>query len=148
MSGGRCLRLFRFCSAEYNPIFITMAAILENNSTTTVLDASATFTGTTTDVSGWSSVSVSVFSEEAGTLILQESSNGTNWDLSSSLSITGGIAASYSRVLESKYYRTRYTNGGDDQTVFRLQTKLHHTNPHISIASGSGLATEATFYPH
>lgn len=51
-----------------------------NNSSTTPLGIGGTFTGTATDLLSYSQVIINLISDKSGTVTLQFSSNGTNWD--------------------------------------------------------------------
>lgn len=62
----------------------------------------------------------SVFSDQGGTLKVEQSFDNQNWDISSSITVTGGQGQGFSFPVEAPYFRATYTNGGVDQTVFRL----------------------------
>jgi hypothetical protein len=94
------------------------------NSSTTPLGGSATFTGTGIDVSGYASVGVCVFANQAGTLNMEFSTDNTNWDASIPYTV---LASDFVRVTtgaQAKFFRVRYVNGGAAQATFRLQTIL------------------------
>ena len=101
------------------------------NSSTVALGASATFTGTGTSGLGYSVIAVSVMaigaSAPPGTLIIEQSSDNTNWDVQDSYSVVGGTASPTGEFditinLRAKFYRVVYVNGATAQTAFRLQT--------------------------
>lgn len=60
------------------------------------------------------------FSDQGGTLLVDQSSDGVNWDVSDSFTITGGTGKEFLVQLYGPYWRLRYTNGGTDQTAFRI----------------------------
>jgi hypothetical protein len=108
-----------FMSGQY------LSTVSEDNSSTLLLANSGVFTGVREELSEYCSVQVSVFSDQAGTLTMEFSSDGTNYDVSSAVAITASIAKSYTLPVAGKYYRTKFTNsGGSTQTAFRLQTIL------------------------
>lgn len=101
-----------------------------DNSTTAVLGGAAAFTGTGEDVSKFRSIIVSVYASHASAasgLALQFSSNGTNWDIEHTFSVSATTGAYYIVPVLAQYFRVVYTNGGTLQTSFRLQTILHPT---------------------
>lgn len=112
------------------------------NSSTTPLAGAGTFTGSGVDVLAHAGVEVFAFSDVAGTLYLEYSTDNTNWDLSLSFSLTAGIPLHIPNGAEARYYRTRYVNGGSAQAVFRLQTLLLGTlpAPHTTALSAVPLA--------
>lgn len=94
------------------------------NSTTTPLLSAATFTGTSRDVSAYSSVIVSCLADVAGTLYIEFSINGTNWDSSLSFTVSAATNEVHRVTVTRQYFRIRYVNNGTNQTYFRLQTLI------------------------
>lgn len=95
------------------------------NSSTSVLGAGAAFTGTSEDISNYAQVFVNVFASHASAtdgLSLQQSSNGTNWDIVDTFTIVATIGRILSLNPGAQFFRVVYTNGGTLQTSFRLQT--------------------------
>lgn len=93
------------------------------NSTTTALNAGLTFTGTSEDVSDYDSVVVAAKTDLDGTLYIEFSPDGTNWD--SSLAFTNYANANevHRLTVTRQYCRIRFTNTtASNQTYFRLQT--------------------------
>ena len=102
-----------------------------NNSSTTVLAANASFTGTGTNVTRYQSIYVTVFSTQASAtngLTIQFSQDNVNWVTSSSLTVTASQNLSTTINISAQYFRIVYTNGGTLQTTFRLQTCLQVTS--------------------
>ena len=106
-------------------------AVDSANSSTTTLAASGSFTGTGTSGLGYASLSVMVVPIGAtappGTLIIEQSSDNSNWDIQDTYSVPGGTAspaAEYDVMvnLRAQFYRIVYNNGATAQTAFRLQT--------------------------
>lgn len=97
------------------------------NSSTTPLGISGVFTGTATDFTLYADIRVFVFADKAGTLNIQYSSNGTDWDIVDSYSVAASDARMYSVGPRSHYYRVVYTNDGVAQGAFRLQTIAYPT---------------------
>lgn len=107
------------------------------NSSAVALGAGAVFTGTAVDVSRYAAVNVSVFSNQASAtngLSLQQSSDGTNWDILDTYSVPASTGKTFSVQVAARFFRVVYTNGGTIQTTFRLQTLLKvGTNPVSSV---------------
>lgn len=97
------------------------------NSSTTPLSGAAVFTGATTECDEYVSVHVSVFADVAGTLSMQFSADGTNWDITQTYTVLGGGGRYFSAPIKAQFYRTVYTNGSSAQSAFRLQTRYHNT---------------------
>lgn len=95
-----------------------------NNSTTSVLSGGAVFTGTSDSVVNYASIMVSVFASHASAadgLSLQQSSNGTNWDITDTYTIPATTGKVFTINPSSSFFRIVYTNGATLQTSFRLQ---------------------------
>jgi len=113
------------------PSATNTGVISTNNSSTATLGAGATFTGTGESTLSYESISITVMAIAAsappGTLIVEQSSDGTNWDIQDSFAVTGGTASPTGEFdiivpLEASNFRIVYTNGATAQTAFRLQT--------------------------
>lgn len=99
------------------------------NSSTTLLGAAGTFTGRAEDVSIYAAVNVFAFSDQAGTLFVEFSIDGTNWDKSNSYAVSASTANSQSLAPPAQFVRIRYVNGATPQTSFRLQTFYQPISP-------------------
>lgn len=98
------------------------------NSTTTLLGAGATWTGTAESVLNQTQVSVFAYSDVssvANGLAIQFSTNGVNWDEAQYRTLVGGTAVTLAVPAIAQYYRVVYTNDGTAQGAFRLQTILN-----------------------
>ena len=100
-------------------------AIMENELsplayTTTPLPASGTYTSASFSVSGFGRIVGSCFSDQPGTLEIQQSPDNTNWDVTSSFDYAGNTTLGYSVEVVCPHARLRYANGATAQTVFRL----------------------------
>lgn len=94
------------------------------NSSTTPLSAAAVFTGTAEDGEGHDSITVAVATDQDGTLTIQFSTDGTNWDSTLTRYYrVGSINPPYRFTLARRYFRVTFTNtSASNQTYFRLQT--------------------------
>lgn len=61
-----------------------------------------------------------VYTDKPGTLYIEQSGDGSNWDISESYSVTGGSTVRFADEKVCQYTRVRYVNGDEDQTIFRL----------------------------
>lgn len=101
-------------------------AVNEDNSSSTPLTNGSTFTGVGVDTTGHHSVITAVKTDQDGTLYMEFSPDGVNWDSSLSYSVTAGLNDVHRLTITRRYYRTRFTNNsGSDQTYFRLQTMIN-----------------------
>jgi hypothetical protein len=111
-----------------SPLYVhSSGEVSTNNSTSSVLLADAVYTGTTEDILNESVLIVTVFSNVASAtdgLQVQWSTDGSNWDGSDDFTIPANTQKTFSFQPVARYFRVKYTNGGSDQTVFRLQTLL------------------------
>lgn len=93
----------------------------------------AYFVGSTTPLTGnsnWTSgtklaerldqVSGSVFADQTGTIFIEQSSDGTNWDISTSYSVTASDGKGFVENLLLPFWRVRYVNGSTNQGAFRV----------------------------
>lgn len=98
------------------------------NSSTSAILGGDTFTGTAEDISQYSMITVFLDPDVSGTLRMEFSINGTDWDRAKVVSIPqGGGAAPHTLGIVSQYFRVVYINGVLDQTKFNLQTIYHHS---------------------
>ncbi len=98
------------------------------NSSSENLLADEPFEGSGLIVTDYVEVEVSVFSDVASAengLSIEYSADGTNWDHKDQYTIPAGIGKNFSVQRVSTYFRIVYTNGGDDQTAFRLTSILN-----------------------
>lgn len=95
------------------------------NSSSTALAAGATFPGSVRDASGYPSVVVAVKTDQNGTLYIDFSPDGTNFDSSLSFDVTAGTREVHRLTVTNQYVRVTFTNtSASPQTYFRLQTLL------------------------
>lgn len=94
-----------------------------DNSSTSTLTAGSTFTGTA-ELNEHSDVMVQVTTDQNGTLYMEFSPDGTNWDTSLTFYYdTARINPPHILVKGYRYYRTRFTNtSASAQTYLRLDT--------------------------
>lgn len=129
------------------------------NSSATPLGISASFTGTPADITNYSSVNILVSTDRSGTLNMQFSSDGTNWDHDDAYACTvttGGVNQSFyfQGAPVAKYFRVKYENGATAQGVFRLQTVFKVNSgvgdvqdlSTVPIDGSNGLITKSVIY--
>lgn len=110
---------------------VLRGAVCTGCSSSTPLAAGATFTGTATDMLDYGIVFITVYTDQDSAtdgLCLQQSSDGTNWDIEDTYTITATHGKTFAIQPAAKYFRVVYTNGATPQTAFRLQAVLKKTN--------------------
>lgn len=108
--------------------------ICPQNSTYTALDGAAVFTGGTADVHRYSSITLVVNTDQDGTLAMQFSPDGANWDTSQTVEIAASVRGSTVRMatVVSQFFRVVYTNGSTAQGHLRLQVIFHPAKSPVS----------------
>jgi hypothetical protein len=104
------------------------AVVSTVNSSTAALGIGAVFTGTSEDVTEYVDARVLVFSNQASAtdgLSIQQSSDGTNWDIVDAYSIPASTGKTFGVGTVARFFRVVYTNGGTAQATFRLATIFH-----------------------
>jgi len=108
------------------------------NSTITPLGISGIFTGTWEDVTNYSSLTLTVFSDQNSAtdgLEFDWSHDGSNVDrVEPTALIVGSTGRAFNITVRGRYFRIKYTNGIIAQSIFRLGVVYH--------AGGSGLITK------
>lgn len=95
-----------------------MAALIE---TTTPLAGEATYVSPTKTVPRAIAITGTVFSNTNGTLFIEQSGDGTDFDVSSSYEITGGNGEGFDIPLLSPHFRIRFHNSSvSAQSNFRI----------------------------
>lgn len=98
-----------------------------NNSTTTPLSSSSTFTGISDEVINYTSLIISCFSDKNSSstgLQIQFSTNNTDWYVKDSFTYIANTVFTQTVIVQARYYRIVYINDIDAQTIFRLGTLL------------------------
>lgn len=73
-----------------------------------------------------SSVRGVVFSDVDGSLSIEFSVNGEDWDLvATPVAVTGGTGESFNEAVVAPFVRLVYTNDADDQEEFRLAANTY-----------------------
>ena len=115
-----------------------------HNSTIVPLDIAEVFTGSADDCSEFSSVSVGVYADEAGSLDVQFSEDNSNWYFTNTTAVSASTAMHYNVECQARYCRVVYTNGGVAQSIFVLSTnfkKSHLMDDPIEVTDGGNSLT-------
>ena len=101
-----------------------MNAIIYGASSTSALNAAATYTGDWVEALKEDSIIVAVKTDQDGTLTVEFSPDGTNADSTLTRYYrTGQIEAPHRFTVTRRYFRVKFTNtSASNQTYFRLQT--------------------------
>lgn len=86
----------------------------------TALGANGTWTSDVKITDRADNISGAVFADQAGTIYIEQSGDGTNWDISSSYPVTANNGSGFTENLLLPYVRLRYVNGGTAQGTFRI----------------------------
>lgn len=92
--------------------------------TTDTLSANEVYTTGSLNTDRADSITGSVWADQAGTLYIEQSPDGQNWDISEEVTVTAGDGQGFSKSLYGPYVRLRYVNGGTDQGAFRLYSRF------------------------
>lgn len=93
-------------------------------STTTTLGANGTWDSGPLQPGLADTITGSVYSDQTGTIYIEQSGDGTNWDVSTSYSVTAGDGKGFAEDVLLPNVRVRYVNGGTAQGVFRLYARM------------------------
>lgn len=87
---------------------------------TTSLPANGIYTSDVKLADRADNISGAVFSDQPGTIFIEQSGDGTNWDISSNYPVTANNGSGFSESLLLPYVRLRYVNGANAQGTFRI----------------------------
>ncbi len=112
-------------------VIFTQTGILQNviastsNSSSANLASQASFTGTAESTLGVAGIQINIKSDQAIIVNVQQSNDGTNWDISDFWSTFPNEGDSRTVQATASYFRIIAQNiGGDTTTYFRLQVAL------------------------
>lgn len=96
-----------------------------SNSTTTALSSGATFTGIAEDCKAYDSIILTCKTDQSGTMYIDFSPDGTNWDRTLSYDVIAGTPEAHRVTVVYAYFRVRFTNTSiSAQSYLRLQVLL------------------------
>jgi len=127
---GKTIDLFIGREASAYAETYTISSILENkvsaivDSTVTALGIGATYTGAAFSVESYGKIIGVCLADQAGTLYIDQRSDGTNWDSRETLAYVANDPMGFCVEVMGNEARIVFTNGGVAQTIFRLQTRL------------------------
>jgi hypothetical protein len=70
-----------------------------------------------------------VFSDQGGTLNIEHSADGQNWDVNEPVTVAAGVGQVFERKVYAPHFRLRYVNGATQQGVFRLTARFSSAGP-------------------
>lgn len=102
------------------------SVVSAGNSSTAPLLGNGIFTGAIVDLIslGFNAIQIQVLTDQAGTVQIQFSTDGVNFDHSVTGIVTANDSTSIATGIHGRFVRVRYVNGAINQTFFRLQTIL------------------------
>jgi hypothetical protein len=99
----------------------------ESNSTplaaNTAYEGGTIYTGRSDHIVG------AVYSDQFGELFVEQSTNNTNWDISTKFTVTANVGQSISEEVFLPYARVRFENGATAQGAFRIYVRLSSAGP-------------------
>lgn len=101
--------------------------IINFQNTTTALTGGSSFTGVTLNLGANPLISLHravVFADQAGTLYLEQSRDGSTWRTTTTQAITASTATIVEEKIVCQYVRVRYVNGATGQGTFELNSSL------------------------
>ena len=109
------------------PVEVAPANVMSvGNSFTTPLLAGETFTGVGEDVTSYSTITISLFTDVESELLglkFEFSLDNITWYTTDEYTYTNDVMKTYSLQIIAKYFRVRYINNATTpQTVFNLST--------------------------
>jgi len=114
------------------------------NSSTANLGAGASFTGTSESTLGVAAIQLSLKADQPTTVQVQQSSNGTNWDIVDSYTVSSATGDGRTVQAVASYYRVVVTNTGASSTTYlRLQTCLCPTVEVLPRSLGTKAASKS-----
>lgn len=132
-------------SVNPQSVYIANAApsgnvISSNNSSIVTLGGGAVFTGVSEDVSNFAEMRITVTASHASAtdgLSIQQSTDNVNWDITDTYTIPAATGKTFVVPRQAKWFRIVYTNGGTNQSYFRLSSLLNRmgTEPSSQRAS-------------
>jgi hypothetical protein len=91
--------------------------------TTTPLGAAGTVTLGPSNTDRADNISGLIWADQAGTLFVEHSGDGVNWDLSTSIAVVASTGKAFNEPLYTPFVRLRYVNGGVAQGAFRVNAR-------------------------
>lgn len=87
---------------------------------TVVLGANGTWTSDVKLTDRADNISGAVFADQPGTVFIEQSADGKNWDISSDYSVSANSGSGFNESLLLPFVRLRYVNGASAQSSFRI----------------------------
>ena len=113
------------------------------NSSTTALANGETFTGTG-ELNNFPDVLIALRSDQSGSLFLEFSPDGSNWDSSVPFTTAANSNEIHKFIKGSRYFRVRFTNNsGSDQAFFRLNVSYGNFGAVLTSALNSTISSDA-----
>ena len=98
------------------------------NNSTTLLVGDAVFYGQYENMSEFEAVSISVDTDQSGTVKVHWSNDGKTNDFNNSYSVTGGTPFHKVVISQGRWWKVEYTNGAVTQTSFNLKANYKSTH--------------------
>lgn len=103
---------------------ITAQSITRFTDSIALLGGAGVFTGTSRATTGVSRFRAKAVSDQAGTLLIDQSVDGITWDNTISQPVPAATPTEIESITNDGFTRVRYVNGGVAQGSFRLSSAL------------------------
>lgn len=111
-----------------------------NSWSLSALTAGASLTGKAEGIELYPNVGVAVKTDQPGTLYMEQSPDGVNWDITRDYQVSANVSFQKILFVSHRFYRTRFISSASvDHTYFRLQTS-YGTYAETGAGAGSGLS--------
>jgi hypothetical protein len=135
--------MFRKLQAQLNTLLAAMNTVSTDNSTTSTLGISGTYTGTWEDCSNFESIIVALATDQDCTIKIQFSPDGTNIDSTLTRYFrTNQIEPPHRFTITRQYYRIVIENGPTAQTYMRLQTMMSSNSADLNAPGDSTMSQD------
>lgn len=83
-----------------------------------------TWTSQSKNTDRYDTITGAIFSSHAGTLHVEQSIDGTNWDIDDTVAVTASTGTKVNIAMLCPFVRLRFVATATQPTTFRLSTKL------------------------
>lgn len=84
------------------------------------LNANQTIVSGAQNISRATEITGTVFADQPGTIYIEQSGDAQNWDINISANVSANVGEAIEVSVIAQYFRIRYVNGSNSQTIFRL----------------------------
>jgi len=147
LSGGQQTALTTLVGTYTNPASAPdVANVSLYNSTSTALTGAAVFTGSWEDVSTYTSLTVAINTDQAGSLAIQYGFTSQAANYTKTYAVSASTPTVKFNSVGARWMRIVYTNGASAQTTFSLQTKWSSRVQQLPVMGGTETLDDTNDY--